>query len=525
MVLGTKKEKKMANEKKKTGKEKKIFGMGEMPHSLESEMALLGCLLLDNRVQTEIASSLKEEDFFVESHQQVFSAMKELIDTNQPVDLVTLSDVMEKRGTLDSAGGIEFITKLCAVMPSSANYSTYLDIVKRDSTLRKLIRESSSIITDCMSSTDSDKALADAEKKIFDVSHSVDTSTMVRIGKVIPDVMMKLDELSKSKEGTKGIKTNFRGLDSLLNGLHNSDLMIIAARPATGKTSFAMNIVENVALQGYSCAVFSLEMGKEQLVQRMICSVANVSMENASKGRLTKSEWVRIRKAQQLLANTKIYIDDSAMITPQEALSKCRRLKRKFGLDLVMIDYIQLMNSEKKGKSEENRQQEISNISRTLKILAKEINVPVLALSQLSRAVESRKGRPQLSDLRESGAIEQDADIVMFIHRPDKSATEAEIANGKVQPNVAEIIVEKHRNGPTGLVKLYFKGECTKFINLNEEGEAEELEGETPVKEPTRVSVEDLNALNKTQEDNDVFNEEAPFDVEVKPASVDDEIF
>jgi len=495
---------------------------GDMPHSLEAEQALLGCLLLDNRIQTEVASSLKEEDFYSEAHQKIFTAMKELIDSNQPVDLVTLSDVMEKQGTLDVTCGITYITELCDVMPSSANYSRYLDIVKRDSTLRKLIHESSEIIEDCKVSTDKDKSLAFAEKKIYDISHSADTSTMVRIGKVIPDVMTKLDEISKNKNGTKGIKTNFRGLDNLLNGLHKSDLMIIAARPAVGKTSFAMYIVENVALQGYSCAVFSLEMGKEQLAQRMMCSVAGVSMENASKGRMSKVEWLKIAKARELLSNAKIFIDDSAMITPQEVLSKCRRLKRKFGLDLVMIDYIQLMNSEK-NKKDENRQQEISNISRTLKILAKEINVPVLALSQLSRAVESRKGRPQLSDLRESGAIEQDADIVMFIHRPDKSATEAEIANGKVQPNVAEIIIEKHRNGPTGLVKLYFKGECTKFVNLNEDGVPYGEEEEN--KMPEKVADNNPPIGEPPPEDNDVFNEESPFDVDVKPVTVDDEIF
>ena len=254
----------------------------------------------------------------------------------------------------------------------------------------------------------------------------------------------------------------------MLNGLHNSDLIILAARPAVGKTSFSMNIVENVALQGYSCAVFSLEMGKEQLVQRMMCSVAGVSMENAMKGKMNKTEWLKIAKAKETLSNAKIFIDDSAIVSPQEVLSKCRRLKSTVGLDLIMVDYIQLMTPGSR-KNSENRQQEITEISRNLKILAKEINVPVIALSQLSRAVETRKGRPQLADLRESGAIEQDADIVMFIHRPDRSATEKEIAEGKVQKNVAEIIIEKHRNGPTGLVKLYFKGECTKFVNLNEE--------------------------------------------------------
>jgi replicative DNA helicase len=296
-----------------------------------------------------------------------------------------------------------------------------------------------------------------------------------------------------------------------------------------------MNIVENIALQGYTCAVFSLEMGKDQLVQRMLCSVAGVSNDTAMKGKMNKTEWLKIAKARELLNNAKIYIDDSAMITPQQVLSKCRRLKSKVGLDFVMIDYVQLMSAEKTSKSD-NRQQEISEISRNLKILAKEINVPVLALSQLSRAVESRKGRPQLSDLRESGAIEQDADIVIFIHRPDRNATEKEIQDGTVQKNVAEIIIEKHRNGETGTVKLYFKGECTKFVNLNEEtGEPESDEDST--KRPENVKVEGCEDLPVRTESADGGQvpppdnydnqtpppEDAPFDVPIK--TVDDEIF
>ena len=444
-----------------------------MPHSLEAEQALLGCLLLDTKIQLEIASDLKEEDFYAESHKYIFSAMDMLIKSNQPVDLVTLTDALEKQGALEQAGGIAYITGLTDVIPSSANYHKYLDIVTRDSMLRKLIYGATDIISECQTSLDKSSALAFAEKTVFDISNTADTSSVVQISKVIPEVMIKFDELAKNRGGARGIKTQFTGMDNLLNGLHGSDLIILAARPGVGKTSFSMNIVENVAMQGYSCAVFSLEMGKDQLVQRMMCSVAGVSMENALKGRMTKTEWLKIAQAREILGKSKIFIDDSALITPQQVLSKCRRLKLKYGLDLVMIDYIQLMNSGS-NKKDENRQQEITGISRNLKILAKELNVPVLALSQLSRAVETRKGRPQLADLRESGAIEQDADIVMFIHRPDKSATEKEISEGKVQKNVAEILVEKHRNGPQGMFKLYFKGECTKFINLNQDGEPED---------------------------------------------------
>ncbi|MBR2871472.1 MAG: replicative DNA helicase [Clostridia bacterium] len=486
-----------------------------MPHSLEAEQSLLGCLLLDARIQVEVVAYLKEDDFYSESHRIIFETMLEIIKNNNPVDLVTLSDALERQGQLASVGGIEYLTQLANVMPSSANYQTYLDIVTRDSLLRKLIVGSADIIENCKNSNDRGASLSFAEKTIYDISTVSDSSEMVRIGKVIPDVLNTFDELTKDKSSLKGIKTGFTGLDNLTNGLHRSDLVIIAARPAVGKTSFAMNIVENVALQGYSCAVFSLEMGKEQITERIMCSVADVSMGHAKKGILNKSEWIRINRAKEQLADAKIFIDDSAVIRPRELMSKCRRIKSRFGLDLVMVDYIGLMTPDKVRNSD-SRQNEIAEISRTLKILAKELDVPVLALSQLNRAVETRKGRPQLSDLRESGAIEQDADIVMFIHRPDKSATEKELQEGKVIPNVAEILVEKHRAGPTGLVKLYFKGECTKFVNLNEENN--EPEGQNNEQSNNGyVPYEDLPM--PTEEPVDFGN------ANIGVSSVDEEIF
>lgn len=472
---------------------------GEMlPHNLEAEQSLLGCMLLDPKVQSEIASSLKEDDFHFESHKYLFSAMEEIIQQNKPLDFVTLVDALEKNGTLDKVGGLSYIANLSNTMPSTVNYKSYLDIVLRDSMMRKLIGGSMDIIDECKQSKDKDSALAFAEKTVFDISSTADTSDVVNIDKIIPDVMVKLDELSKNKTALRGIRTKYRGLDKLLDGLHKSDLIILAARPAVGKTSFAMNIVSNIATQGYNCAVFSLEMSKEQIVQRLLCSVANVSMEHASKGEMSKTEWLKISQAKETLYKSNIFIDDSAIITPQEVLSKCRRLKRKFGLDLIMIDYVQLMTAGKTRDSD-NRQQEITEISRNLKILAKEINVPVLALSQLSRAVETRKGRPQLSDLRESGAIEQDADIVMFIHRPDKGATEKELAEGKVKKNVAEIIVEKHRSGPTGVVELFFKGECTKFLNIDVETGEPEDEGKEPAQEE-KTAFKESEEVQKSEE-------------------------
>ena len=491
---------------------KKVKPLGEMPHSLEAEQALLGCLLLDTKIQVEVSAFIKKEDFYAESHKEIFSAMESIIKENKPVDLVSLIDVLERNGNLEHVGGVSYLTELTNVLPSSANFQQYLEIVKRNSMQRRLIMGAAEIISNCQTSLDGEKSLAFAEKTVFDISTEADSSEVVKISSILPDVMTKFDELSKDKSTYHGIKTKFRGIDALLKGLHGSDLIILAARPAVGKTSFAMNMVENVAMQGYSCAVFSLEMSKEQLVQRMVCSVAGVSMENALTGKMNKTEWMKITRAKELLSNAKIFIDDSAMITPQEALSKCRRIKKRFGLDFVMIDYIQLMSTVSKRK-DDNRQQEITDISRNLKIMAKELNVPILALSQLSRAVETRKGRPQLSDLRESGAIEQDADIVMFIHRPDKSATEKEIAENKVQQNVAEIIIDKHRNGPTGLVKLYFKGECTKFINLNESGEPEGEESSRP-HTVNLQGLEELKRENVAEQDNaQKQNEETEDDI------------
>ena len=462
----------MENIKTNKTANQKIFE--KMPHSLEAEQALLGCLLLDTTIQVEVAAFLKEDDFFAESHKIIFRVMSDIINANLPVDLVTLTDALEKQGLLAQTGGIEYITTLADIMPSPANYKRYLDIVQRDSLLRQLMKGAASIIDKCSSTPDKNEALAFAEKTVYDIANSTDTSEITKISSVIPTVMNRFDAISKDPLAHNGIRTKFHKLDNLINGLQKSKLIVIAARPGAGKTSFAMNIVENVALQGYSCAVFSLEMDKEELTERILCSVGNVSMEKAKKGKMDQTDWTKIARSREKLSTPKIFIDDNAVSQCQEILSKCRRIKRKYGLDLVMIDYMQLMRAAT-NYDKPNRTQEISDISRNLKILAKELKVPVLALSQLNREVESRKGgMPQLSDLRESGSIEQDADIVLFIHHPYKYAEAKEIAEGKVRQNVAEIKVAKNRSGPMGVVQLYFKGESTKFINLKEDGEPDD---------------------------------------------------
>ena len=435
-----------------------------MPYNLEAEQSVLGSILIDMELQYEIISKLKEGDFYLESHKLIFAAMYQISAANTPVDLVTLSDAMEKNATLEKAGGMDYLTSLARTTPSAANYAYYLDIVKRDSTLRKLIRSADKISDESRNSTDYLKSVAFAEKCIYDISEQLDTSTLSNINTAFNGILDKYEKIQKDKDYFQGLKTGFTELDKLTNGLHAGNLIILAARPSIGKTTLAMNIVENIAIKEKAvCAVFALEMTKEELAQRMMCSVANVSNQSALKGKLEDEDWQKLWQAQKILNDTKIYVDDTSMTTCAEILSKCRRLKSREGLDLVVVDHIQLMNAIKPSDS---RQQEITEISRGLKMIAKELDIPVIALSQLSRLVTGRKGqKPVLSDLRESGAIEQDADIVMFIHRPDLAAEEKELEQGKVKKNVAQIIIAKNRAGECRDFDLLFKGENSKFIN------------------------------------------------------------
>ena len=350
---------------------------------------------------------------------------------------------------------------------SAANYRSYFEIVKRDSIHRRLIRASQQIIEQCQSGGESDDSVAYAEKLVFDISKKMDTSTLVdmREDDSYDQVLNKFELISTDKNALRGVNTGFTKLDKLTNGLQKSDFIVLAARPGVGKTTIGMNIIEYAALHDNRvCAVFSLEMPRVQLAQRLLCSHARVSMSKALAGELSQNEWKQLWKASSELKQAKIYIDDSSKITPAEILSKCRRLKaRKEGLDIVMIDYIQLMGSGEQRHGEENRQQEVATITRNLKIMAKELDVPVLALSQLRRI--SSKEEPQLSDLRESGAIEQDADMVMFIHRPDVAATEEELKTGKIVKDAADLIIAKHRNGELGRVKLRFRGDQVRYVN------------------------------------------------------------
>ena len=439
-----------------------------MPNNLDAEQATLGCLLIDSMCQTEIMSILKSEDFYTDSHKNIFTAMYRIFQKNTPIDFVTLTEELEREGKIDAIGGIDYINFLSNVVPSAANFKFYVDIVKSNSVRRMLIKSGQDIIEKAYSDDDKEGVLAFAEASVYGVSEKEDISQLEHVGKpngAIKAVIDKFDKVSKDPNSLRGLPTGYRDIDAITNGLQNSDLILLAARPSVGKTSFAMNLVTNIAVkEGKSCAVFSLEMSREQLTQRALCSLAKVPMQNALTGKMTNDEWKRIWTATKQLENSKIYVDDSSLTTPATLLSKCRRLKAKEGkLDLIMIDYLQLMTADNKKK--ENRQSEISEISRNLKVAAKELNVPIIVLSQLSRDIEKREGhRPQLSDLRDSGAIEQDADIVMFLHNPEKyndTPTEDE-------PGVVELIFAKHRNGQVGSVKLRWIGEYTTFVGMEE---------------------------------------------------------
>lgn len=455
-----------------------------MPNNLDAEQALLGCMLIDNEILPEVLDLVTDDDFYQDSHKYIFNAVKFTFNDRKPVDIVTLSDRLESEGNLKKAGGISYLTELMQVTPSAANYRHYYDIVKRASVNRNLIRAARDIADFSKSSDDSLKSIQYAEEKVYSVSQNTYTSTVkdIRDGEGIDAVLDKFQKLDADKDAFHGVATGFVRLDRLTNGLQKSDLIVLAARPGMGKTSIAMNIVEHAAVNdGKVCAVFSLEMPEVQIIQRLLCANAEVSMADALAGKLKDNDWKKLAKASDRLRKSRISIDDSSRVTPAEILSKCRRIKVKNNgqLDLIMIDYIQLMSSGKK-YGEENRVQEVASITRDLKIMAKELDVPVIALSQLRRI---QTGEPQLSDLRESGAIEQDADMVLFISRPDVGATQAELAKGTIKKDEAFLNVAKNRNGGLERIPLRFKGELTKFVNpeLNDSME-ERADSSRPLK-------------------------------------------
>lgn len=458
-----------------------------MPHNIEAEQAVLGCNLIDNDIAVNVLSKLKAEDFYTSAHQAIYEAMLNVFSKNSPIDYVTISEELEKSSELDAVGGIEYLVTLTNVVPSAANYNHYVEIVKKDSLLRKLIKASEEIVQKSYDSGDED-VLNFAEQTIFNIAQKEESSSLVQIAGPVANVIEKLDEIARNKGEINGIPTGFKCLDNLTNGLHPGELIIIAARPGVGKTSFAMNIINHAAVEcGKVCAVFSLEMPNEQIAQRSMFSISGVDMSKGLKGNLNKDEYKAIWAAGKKLSDAKLFIDDTSSVTPVEIIGKCRRLKREFGLDLIMIDYLQLMNGMGKYK-DSSRQLEITELTRNLKIAAKELGVPILLLSQLSRASEGRKDhKPILSDLRESGSIEQDADIVMFLHNPEKYN---DIVVAQEDIGNVDLIVAKHRNGSTAELKLKWIGENTTFKDIDYKPEKKEPSKKDIPQEPVDTSSE-----------------------------------
>ena len=429
------------------------------PHSVESEQSILGSIILDKEAIITVAETIQPMDFYKEAHKIIYESMLKLNSNNEPIDLITLIEELRKEGHLDSIGGISYLTSLSTIVPTTSNVKYYANIVKEKSVMRQLIKASNEIINlGYDASTDVQEILDKAEKNIFDISQEKSGDDIQPINVVLQDTFEMIEKLCTDKSEVTGITTGFADLNKKINGLQRTDLILLAARPAMGKTAFSLNLVQNAALKGdASVAVFSLEMSKEQLVQRMLSAQSNVELSKIKTGNLGESDWPRIIDGMAVLSEANIFIDDTPGIKISEIRSKCRRLKIEKGLDLILIDYLQLMEGE--GKNE-NRQQEIAKISRSLKILAKELDCPVVALSQLSRSPELRKDhRPILSDLRESGSIDQDADIVMFLYRDEYYHDDSE------KKNIGEVIIAKNRHGETGNVELVWFGQVQKFAD------------------------------------------------------------
>jgi replicative DNA helicase len=434
--------------------------MGRIPpNSIEAEQSVLGAMIIDKEAINSALEIIKPEDFYKEANREIFETMIVLFNKNEPVDLITLSEELKRRGTLDNIGGVTYLANLSSSIATTANIKYYCKIVQEKSILRRLIKSSDDIMGKAFEDTEEVSAIIElAERNIFDITQGSHREGFSPISEVLLNSFAQIEERAANKGRLTGLETGFIDLDNKLSGLQKSDLILLAARPSMGKTALGINIATHSALKSNAkVAIFSLEMSKEQLVQRVISATSHVDLQKIISGNLSDDEWLKVVDSMGPLSQMNIFIDDTAGISLMEMKAKCRRLKIEKGLDLILVDYLQLMQLEGR---QESRQQEISAISRGLKALAKEMECPVIALSQLSRAPELRSDhRPILSDLRESGAIEQDADVVLFLYRDEYYNKETELKN------IGELIIAKHRNGPTGSIELVWKGEYTKFLN------------------------------------------------------------
>jgi len=430
-----------------------------MPNNQEAEQSVIGSMILDKNAIATVLEKLQREDFHRDGHQVIFQAILDLFSKDVPIDLVTLADHLKSIDKLEYVGGISYLTELASSVPTTLNLVSYLKIVSDKSMLRKLIRASTEIMDDSYTKQDEvDGVVEDAEKRIFNIAEKRNSGGFEAIHNILERGLVEIQRIYNNQGTTTGVSSPFPELDRMTSGFQKGDMVLIAARPSMGKTTFALNLAEHAALrEGKSIAIFSLEMSMDQLAYKFLCSEANVELTKLRNGDLDDRDWENIAKASGPLSQAKIYIDDTAGISVTEMRSKCRRLKLEHGIDLILIDYLQLMS----GKGE-SRQQEVSEISRSIKALAKEMQCPVIALSQLSRAPEQRADhRPMLSDLRESGSIEQDADLVMFLYRDEYYHQDTE------DKNIAECIIAKQRNGPVGTVKLAWLGQFSKFARLD----------------------------------------------------------
>ncbi|MCH4891354.1 replicative DNA helicase [Acidaminobacter sp. JC074] len=430
------------------------------PHDMRAEQSVLGAMILDKEAILDIVEIIKADDFYRSAHSEIFDSIMTLYEKNAPVDMVTLGDELTRREALENVGGIEYLNDLTTAGIITTNAKYYAKIIEEKSMLRRLINASTEILEMGYSTETAENVLEVAEKSIFDISQKKNRDGFSSIKEILIETYEAIEKAYESTESITGLSTGFRDLDFKTSGLQRSDLILVAARPSMGKTAFSVNLCQNVATQneGASVAIFSLEMAKAQLVQRMLATQAGVGLGKIRNGDLTPEDWAKLASASAPLSEAKVYIDDTPGITIMEMRAKCRRLKMEQGLDMIMIDYLQLMSG---GGKQQSREQEISEISRGLKGIAREMDCPVIALSQLSRAPELRADhRPILSDLRESGAIEQDADIVMFLYRDEYYFNDSE------KKGIGEVIIAKQRNGETGTVELAWLGDLVKFVNL-----------------------------------------------------------
>ncbi len=434
------------------------------PHDLRAEQSVLGAMILDKDAILDVVESIKAHDMYRSAHKEIFESILDLYEKNEPVDMVTLANQLTQKDMLDNIGGIEYLNDLTTAGIITTNAKYYAKIIEEKSMLRRLINASTEILDMGYSTEDADTVLEIAEKSIFDISQNKNRDGFVAIKEILIETFEEIEKVYESDGSITGLSTGFRDLDDKTSGLQKADLILVAARPSMGKTVFGVNMCQNIATQieDASVAIFSLEMAKSQLAQRMLATQAGVGLGKIRNGELTSEDWANLASAGGPLGNAKIFIDDTPGITVMEMRAKCRRLKMEHGLDCIMIDYLQLMSG---GGKQENRQQEISTISRNLKGLAREMDCPVIALSQLSRAPELRADhRPILSDLRESGAIEQDADVVMFLYRDEYYHQEDSEKKG-----IGEVIIAKQRNGEVGTIELAWLGDLVKFVNLERE--------------------------------------------------------